>query len=154
MRRILTLVLSTAFLLAACGDGGSPEAVQSLIDEGMAEDTAECVVNSLVERGFTSNDIINNDNGEAVRIGLGVCLTDDDLPELLGVANLTEVRATLAQGMATGGSLTPTEAVCIVGTVEEQGFSLVEIGGFTRDIAEGNDVAAALSAAQASCAGQ
>lgn len=120
----------------------------------MAEDTAECVVNSLVERGFTSNDIINNDNGEAVRIGLGVCLTDDDLPELLGVANLTEVRATLAQGMATGGSLAPTEAVCIVGTVEEQGFSLVEIGGFTRDIAEGNDVAAALSAAQASCAGQ
>lgn len=128
--------------------------MQSLIDEGMTEETAECVVDSLVERGFTSQDIINNDGGEAVRIGLGVCLTDDDLPTLLGVTNLTEVRATLAQRMAEGSGMTPTEAVCLVDTVESQGFSLVEIGGFTRDIAEGNDVAAALSAAQASCAGQ
>lgn len=155
VRRVFALVASTALFITACGGGASTsEAVASLMEQGVSESVAECVVASLAARGFSAADIVaNDDDGEAVRIGLGVCLTDEDLPMLLGVNTVPEVRALLAQRMADSGSMSNSEAVCIVTAVEAQGFSLVEIGGFTSDLAEGAPVAAALSGAQRSCAG-
>ena len=123
------------------------------MDQGVSESAAECVVSSLVAQGVTEQEIINNENTTAIRTGLGVCLEDDDLPELLGVSSLDEVRAVLAQNMSDASPMSRSEAECLVSTVEAQGFSLVEIGGFQSAIAEGADVAAALTEAQPGCVG-
>lgn len=152
MSRFAVLVFGCALLLSGCGDD-SAAAIDELVAEGMPEDVAECVIEQVEGSEVSVSEVADGSpiGVAAVRLAFGPCLNDDALVELLEVENLDQVRAVLASTLSRTGTMTNEQAFCLIETVEAEGFSLVDVGGYSQGTDQGALVEASLESAQASC---
>lgn len=153
-RTTLTALLALLALVAtACGGTSREGAIDELVSEGIQESTANCIMDEVEAAGFTADDVadpINPDVEPIVEDSMSTCITDADVPGLLGLETIEEVEEMLAQQIADTGAMTTEQASCVIDSVLGAGFALTDIAGLGAG-AEDNGVSEALAAAGSDC---
>lgn len=150
--RIFGLIAALAIALAACGgSGGEDEAIEALLEEDIPLEVAECIIENVIPEDVPEIAAQTAGGASVALAAYGPCLTDDALVEIFDVDTVDNVRALLATEMANSGSLTTEQAFCLITTVEDQGFDLVDIGGYTTGTPRSEGIVPVLQEAQATC---
>lgn len=150
---LTTLLVVLALTAAACGGASREGAIEELVSEGMQEETANCLMDEVEAAGFTAEDVADPINPEVEPIleaSMPICITDADVPGLLGVDTMEEAEALLASQISDTGAMSTEQAACVIDGVLEAGFALTDIAGLGAG-AEGSGVSDALAAAGATC---
>ncbi len=154
LRRSLTAVgLLLTLTATACGGATRDGAIDELVSQGIQETTANCIMDTVEDAGFTSEDVADPITPEVepiVEDAMSACITDADVPGLLGLDSIDDVEAMLASQIADTGAMTGDQAACVIDSVLEAGFALTDIAGLGAGAAE-SGVSAALADAGAAC---
>lgn len=148
-----TLLAVLALTAAACGGASRDGAIEELVSEGIQEETANCMMDAVEAAGFTAEDVADPINPEVepiIEASMPTCITDADVPGLLGVDSIEAAEALLATQIADTGAMTSEQASCVIASVRDAGFALTDIAGLGAG-AEGSGVSDALAEAGVSC---
>lgn len=153
---LTALIALLALAATACGGGASRDgAIDELVSEGIQESTANCIMDEVEAAGFTADDVadpINPDVEPIVEDSMSACITDADVPGLLGLDTIEEVEAMLASQIADTGAMTSEQATCVIDSVLDAGFALTDIAGLGAG-GDGDGAGEAIAAASANCIG-
>lgn len=153
--KAIGMLIAVALLAAACGGASRDGAVDELVSQGITESTANCIMDEVESAGFTADDVADPMNPEVepvVEDSMPTCLTDADVPGLLGLDSIEEVQAQLASQIADTGAMTAEQASCVIDAVLDSGFALTDIAGLGANGTDGG-VSEAMATAGADCMG-
>ena len=152
---LIATLLMIAVGAAACGGASRDGAIEELVSEGIQESTANCIMDEVEAAGFTAEDVadpINPAVEPIVEGSMSTCITDADVPGLLGLDTIEEVEAMLASQIADTGAMTAEQATCVIDSVLDAGYALTDIAGLGAD-ADGGGLHEALASAGVDCIG-
>ena len=124
--------MALALITAACGGASRDGAIDELVEQGITDSSANCVMDEVEAAGFTADDVadpITPAVEPVVADAMNSCMTDADLPGLLGFETIEEVQGNLAEQMAATGAMTAEEATCVIKDVADAGFPLLAVAG-------------------------
>lgn len=151
--RAAAMLVAVTMLASACGGASRDGAIDELVSEGITEPTANCIMDEVEAAGFTAEDVadpITPAVEPVIEESMSTCITDADVPGLLGLESIEEVQAELASQIAASGAMTGDQAACIIDAVLDAGFALTDIAGLGAGATD-SGVSDAMAAAGASC---
>lgn len=135
--RLAAGLAGLALLASACSYTRE-DAVNDLVDEGLPQDTAECVMDEMEGAGYEASELTGDlsvDENAAMEDAMFTCASGDDLGSVLANQDPEELRASFIEGMTQSG-LTEEQANCVVDSLEADGLSIIDLtqAGFDNDL--------------------
>ncbi len=150
-------LFALALVASACGTLTREGAIEDMVDEGISESTAECVIDDFVGQGFEPNDAagdeLSADVDAALTKSFENCFTAEDIGGLANNPNFDpeEFRQDFIDEFVAGGSVNEEQAVCILDGLDANGITLLDLSqaGLSGD----TSIESAVAEAAASCIG-
>lgn len=138
-----------ALVAGACGGDVDREgAIEDLVNTGLDEETATCIVDELEEAGFPPGDFADTDADENVE---AVVAARQATVDCLGVDE-DVIFANIVAGIAAGSDLDDQQSQCVVDEMRDAGITVGDLL-LVNDDEVPDDVVAAFEDAEGACTG-